>query len=456
MIQFFKDLSIRAKIAGFVIPSTFLFGLLMTCLTVYCLNELNAGNLEGFAQAIQELQTEKGQEARAEIQTERLLAEMSIKADEDIGNITFLFVSVVVAVLIMAIAGAMVISGLIGKSVQAVAARLENISSGDADLTQRLVVSSKDETGKVARYFNKFLEKLQAIIKDMQDNAGQFQVVTESIYDQIEIIQDKSDSARSQSQTVFRSAGYMNRDMKEISSILEESTHNISIISSAVSELSSTVAEISETSGKAHLNTEATKSRMELLEKDVTELARAGEDISKVTETISEISEQVNLLALNATIEAARAGEAGKGFAVVANEIKELAKQTAGAAAEIKSRIEQVQNVTRSTIAGINEATGIVSKNTDVVSTIASAVEEQNATVNEIANSLSHASGKLDYSNNKVSKAAEYAEDMAQTANSVTDAVLEVDNAVLSIRDSAETLKRSAENSAKTARQFRT
>ena len=65
-----------------------------------------------------------------------------------------------------------------------------------------------------------------------------------------------------------------------------------------------------------------------------------------MTETITEISEQTNLLALNATIEAVRAGEAGKGFAVVANEIKDLAKQTPEATADIKAKISKIQAAT--------------------------------------------------------------------------------------------------------------
>ena len=195
---------------------------------------------------------------------------------------------------------------------------------------------------------------------------------------------------------------------------------------------------------------------MELLEKDVQELGLAANDISKVTETIAEISDQVNLLALNATIEAARAGEAGKGFAVVANEIKELAHQTANAATEIQTRIDQVQKVSQATIAGIVEATEMVSDNTEVVSTIASAVEQQTATVNEIGGSISDASEKLDYSNNKVSQASIYADDMANMANSVTEAINELDDAVVSIRDTSENLKDLAANSAKATQQFRT
>ena len=455
MLQFCRDLSIRLKISGFVIPSTIAFGIVMTFLTLYFLNDYKAELLTGFAESIKEIQTD-GNQQQLGASAEVLLEKLSAQADEKIHNIAYIFISIVVVVIIMATIGAMIISGMIGKPVQQVALRLENISSGDADLTQRLTRTANDETGQVSRFFNAFLEKLQGIIRTLQGDADLLTSAAQSIYHLIEVIRQKVASTKQLSQTLFRSAGYMSSDMKEISTILEESTANIAMISSAVGELTETVAEISKTSGKAHLNTEDTKRKMEMLKNEVNELEKAGVDISKVTETISEISEQVNLLALNATIEAARAGEAGKGFAVVANEIKELAHQTARAATEIKNRIDQVQQVTRTTILGINEATDIVSKNTDVVSTIASAVEEQTATVNEIAHSLSSASEKLDYSSTKVSKAAEYAQNMADMANSVTDAAIDVEQAVFSISENSKTLKALAESSAKTTRQFRT
>jgi methyl-accepting chemotaxis protein len=455
MFQKFRDISIRLKISGFIIPSTIAFGVMMTFLTLYFLNDYKATSLADFKEVIIEIQKQDS-EMSSTGETEMLLKKFSAKADEKIHKIGVLFISIVVVVIILATLGALLISNLIGKPVQRVATGLENISSGDADLTQRLPVSADDETGKVSRFFNVFLEKLQGIIKAIQDNACRLTDASQSIHSIIETIKEKTSSAKEISQTVFRSAGYMRDDMKEISSFLEESTSNIHVISAAIEQLTSTVSEISETSGKAHLNTENAKKKMETLEKDVQELGTAAQDISKVTETIAEISDQVNLLALNATIEAARAGEAGKGFAVVAHEIKELAKQTASAATEIQNRIDQVQKVTQSTITGIIEAAKIVSNNTDVVSTIATAVEEQAVTVNEIAGSLAGAFEKLDYSNNKVSKSSEYSDNMAQMANSVTDSIGEVDEAVVAIMENSETLRRLADESATTSRQFRT
>lgn len=455
MIQFLKDLSIRLKISGFVIPSTIAFGVVMTFLTIYFLNDYKDTTINEFRLAIEDIQ-KSDTSTFAQQDTEEILKKISLKSEDQIDKIATLFISIVFAVIVMATIGATIISGLIGKPVQRVSESLQNISSGDADLTQRLPVSANDETGKVSKYFNSFLEKLQGTIRSLQGTADMVNDSAISIHSLIGTIQNKSSSAKSVSKTVFRSAGYMSTDMQEIATILSESTGNIEIVSVAVSELVQTVTEISETSGKAHYNTENARNKMVVLEKDVQELGQAADDISKVTETISEISDQVNLLALNATIEAARAGDAGKGFAVVANEIKELAHQTANAASEIQTRIDQVQQVTKATISGIVEATEIVSNNTEIVSTIASAVEEQTATVNEIGGSISEASEKLSYSNNKVSQASVYADDMAKMVNTVTEEINEVDDAVTSILKTSETLKELAAKTAESTQQFHT
>ena len=49
-----------------------------------------------------------------------------------------------------------------------VAHMLEDIASGEGDLTRRLAYDKKDELGQLAGWFNRFLDKLQPIIADVK------------------------------------------------------------------------------------------------------------------------------------------------------------------------------------------------------------------------------------------------------------------------------------------------
>jgi methyl-accepting chemotaxis protein len=454
MTFFLRNLGIRVKIAGFVIPSAIAFGVLMTILSLYLLRDCKETTQRELSAALagktelSVLSTDKG--------WGKLVEQLARKADEQIATATVLLMSIVGTVILMAAVGTWIISNLIAMPLQGVAEGLQNISSGEVDLTRRLPVTGEDETGKVSRYFNTFLERLQRMVHKLQGDTDQLAASAKAIHSSLQTIEEKATSTKTISQTVFRSAGYMSRDMREISAVMEESAATIGNVSAAVSELTTTVDEIAAISGRAHTNTEKAKNTMEQLEQEVTILGQAGEEISKVTEVITAISDQVNLLALNATIEAARAGEAGKGFAVVAGEIKELAKQTASAATEIQRRIEHVQQVTQSTISGIKAAAEMVADNSTIVATIAGAVEEQSATVQEISHSLSSANEKIVYCNDKVSQAAHYAEEMANMADKVTMAAESVDVAVQEIGATSATVEKLAESSAKTTREFRT
>ena len=121
----------------------------------------------------------------------------------------------------------------------------------------------------------------------------------------------------------------------------------------------------------------------------VNKLVGAAEKVGAVTQMINDIASQTNLLALNATIEAARAGEAGKGFAVVASEVKSLATQTGRATDEIAQQIDDIQNSSQTTAAGIREFTEIITRISDINTSISGAVEEQSAATKDVSVNIS-------------------------------------------------------------------
>ncbi|WLR54493.1 methyl-accepting chemotaxis protein [Mesobacillus subterraneus] len=96
-----------------------------------------------------------------------------------------------------------------------------------------------------------------------------------------------------------------------------------------------------------------TRKQMESVDVSVKDLALTidsmgmkSNEIDRIVQVITQITEQTNLLALNASIEAARAGEHGRGFAVVAEEVRKLAEQSKGSAADITRIVQEIQQVT--------------------------------------------------------------------------------------------------------------
>jgi methyl-accepting chemotaxis protein len=85
------------------------------------------------------------------------------------------------------------------------------------------------------------------------------------------------------------------------------------------------------------------------------EIVREVEDFAATLGTIRNIAGQTRMLALNATIEAARAGDAGRGFAIVAGEVRALANQTADAAANARTGLDRLREITRQSLSSSDD-----------------------------------------------------------------------------------------------------
>ncbi|WP_336959216.1 methyl-accepting chemotaxis protein [Sphingobium aquiterrae] len=115
------------------------------------------------------------------------------------------------------------------------------------------------------------------------------------------------------------------------------------------------------------------------------------QDICGALELISAIAQQTNLLALNATIEASRAGDAGRGFAVVAQEIKNLALQTQGAAADIDTRLQRIVGTSDRVLTSVSLVEDMAAGMERNADRIGEAVATQSHSSREIASALGHA-----------------------------------------------------------------
>jgi methyl-accepting chemotaxis protein len=199
-----------------------------------------------------------------------------------------------------------------------------------------------------------------------------------------------------------------------VSAASEQVSKNAQTVSTRIDEMTSSIKEIAKyASEAAKIATSAVKVA-ETTNSTISKLGESSAEIGKVIKTITTIARQTNLLALNATIEAARAGEAGKGFAVVANEVKELAKETGKATADISQKIDAIRRDTKGAVEAIGQISEVINQINGISNTIASAVEEQTSTTTEIRRNVTESSkGAFEISQNIFS--------MAQTAKITTE-----------------------------------
>jgi methyl-accepting chemotaxis protein len=211
-----------------------------------------------------------------------------------------------------------------------------------------------------------------------------------------------------------------------VAAAAEEAAANVSTVSAAAEELGSSVQEIgrqvSNSSGLARNAVGEADQTMQFVQA----LSQASDRIGDMVGLISSIAGQTNLLALNATIEAARAGEAGRGFAVVASEVKELAAQTARATEEIGGQIGQIQGATGQAVAAIRSITSRIREINDVTASIAAAVEQQGAATQEIVRNVAQASTGTHEVTSNIAGVAQASEETGTAASQVLSAASEL------------------------------
>ncbi|ELO1814230.1 methyl-accepting chemotaxis protein [Vibrio fluvialis] len=295
-----------------------------------------------------------------------------------------------------------------------IAAALGDIAEGDGDLTRRLTVKSDDEVGMLADKFNKFVDRLHVMVKNVRDVS-------------VALNEGANHAARAAGQRSER---------------IRTQQDEITMVATAVTEMASATAEIAgnadntaknanqsvELGAQGYQQMQQSKHSIDQLAQELTgavniigELEEHANEISTILSTIRAIAEQTNLLALNAAIEAARAGEQGRGFAVVADEVRVLSQRTHASTEEIQTKIAGLQKVT-------SNAVSVMTESHKLVETSVSDVNQTGESLQAISEAIQLISDMA----TQIASAAEEQSLVTADINGNTESVREVSDALAS------------------------
>jgi len=288
-------------------------------------------------------------------------------------------------------------------------ALMHDIAMGEGDLTVRLNIKANDEIGEAAGYFDRFVDKLQTVMRkvsdstrdvasasvNLHDTAAQIATGTEELAAQAANVSTADEEMAATSHSIADSCNAAAGNSHHASTL---ATNGVEIVMQTVEGMHRIAARVQETA------------------QQVAGLGSRSDEIGAIVGTIEDIADQTNLLALNAAIEAARAGEQGRGFAVVADEVRALAERTTRATKEISEMIRAIQVETRKAVdsmedgvreveAGTAEATRSgsalqqildqVNEVTGQINQIATAALQQSSTSSEISNNMHQITGVI-------------------------------------------------------------
>lgn len=294
-----------------------------------------------------------------------------------------------VAVAASALVFRLLISPVVGEQLRGLADVAEAIAAGD--LTQRpAAAAAGGQLGRLARAMVEMTDTLGRLARLIRENAAETaQRSTEITASTEHMAQAASGIAETAS-----SLSHQSSTMADTIRLLAVDANRLTSLSAAVSTgAAEGIARNQRLKALATENHELlneSSQRLDALNADVQETARAAESLATASDQIrgfvalvQKIARQSKLLALNAAMEASRAGEHGEGFTVVANEVRRLARGTSEAAEHtdqlMKGLIAQMETARTSSarsLATVDSVRGATSRGRQAFTQVERAVGE--------------------------------------------------------------------------------
>lgn len=180
-----------------------------------------------------------------------------------------------------------------------VVGRVKDIAEGEGDLTARIVVNYRDEIGDMARWFNKFVEKLHHVISQVSRAAKQVKTVSQQVLGGTKQITEGADVQMHAIETTAAAVEAVNDSISHVagnaaslSALSEESAVAILQMSSSIDEIARSAAVLSSTIEDSTASILEMSSSVRQIDENVTSLnTAAGDTATSMTQMDASIKQ---------------------------------------------------------------------------------------------------------------------------------------------------------------------
>ena len=281
----------------------------------------------------------------------------------------YISLAFVLALLFVSMVLALYVIKSINLPLKKVLEKVEELSSGEADLSKKLPVIGSNEIASLSTSINRFLQKLNAIVMELKKSAKESGKASVSINQEALSVSESATELAATSEESAASLEELTTSFELMFESISSETKNIfkivsemKIIESSHSKMNALLQDLDAQALSSFGLAQQGNESVGATHTAMGEIRNVTSNIAGIVDLINDISEQTNLLALNASIEAARAGDAGRGFAVVAEEISKLADKTKDSVKNIKKLVDQSNSVVINGAHHVEETVSVLSQ----------------------------------------------------------------------------------------------